>query len=154
MLIALSQTSLYFSNDSLFLISKDMHLVSLKLLIQPSISGSLITFLSCLCLMKNFASVFQIFVICRRIRCYYFIDVYNIYASWIFIRMKFHCCCTSKIALLFIERKKYFYQNKNRAPCRKKTYVLKGLKQSSLIRKCVFYRKEHISKGDPHRTEF
>ena len=62
MLLTLSEISLYFSNSSSFLISKDMYLFCLRLLKFPSIFGNLIhnglVFYQPLYPMKNLASVF------------------------------------------------------------------------------------------------
>lgn len=90
MWLSLVQILLHSNNISLFLASKDMYFVSLKLLTYLFIWGSFthngLIFLSSLYPMKNSFSFF-IFTICRCIR-YYFIGVHIVCSDQIFERMK------------------------------------------------------------------
>lgn len=87
----LPQVLLCFSNISSFLISKDICLVSLKLLTRPFICRAWYATAKyshhLWNLRKHSISVF-IFPIDKRFRYYYFINVYIIYMYWIFNRIK------------------------------------------------------------------
>ena len=91
-LLNLVQILLYFSNNSLFLISKDMHLVSLKVLHVHLFLGAgciiSLIFLSSMCPMKNLASAFLFLPYADESDITTLLMSHIVYSYWTFGRMK------------------------------------------------------------------